>query len=93
MFVSHLPKVNETARGKHVMENWRCLQLQKWEERGWSEKASLRMKGEGQRGPCSRDCGCETMATERPSNLDSESDLDWYSGEKVAWSVAPGGPF
>ena len=30
------------------MENWRCLQLQKWEERGWSEKASLRMKGEGQ---------------------------------------------
>ena len=48
MFVSHLPKVNETARGKHVMGNWRCLQLQKWEETGWSEKASLRMKDEGQ---------------------------------------------
>lgn len=30
------------------MENWRCLQLQKWEGTGWSEKASLRMKGEGQ---------------------------------------------
>ena len=51
MFVSHLPKVNETARGKHVMENWtgeglavETVDVSQWPQRGlqtWTLKVTL----------------------------------------------------
>lgn len=54
---------------------------------GWLEKVQLGKKEEERRGLCSGGHRSATVATERPSNLDSKMTLREI-GEKLAWSVA-----